>query len=180
MKFSSQLALVCLATGAYSRTVIERDLKVVTGVLSQVQTGIDNLDTVVKAFNDNPAPLTSASSKLVSTIKSGTTTIKGSSNLGLFEALALLQPVQDLQAHSKTLSDDLKAKRPAIQTAKQCDVTRQHISDIITASQALIDAVVSKVPKLAQGIAADQAAGISKVLNKAAADFAPGSCTNAA
>ena len=181
MKFSSQLYVLCLATGAYGRAVVEeRDLQTVTGALTQVQTGIDGLDSVVNAFNGDPAPVQSQSSQLVSTINAGTTAVQGSTPLTVADTIALFGPVGVLKTHAQTLSDDLTSQRPAIQAAKLCDVTRQQISDINTASQALISAIVAKVPDAGKPIAQSQADGITQVLNGAQANFAAGQCTNAA
>lgn len=181
MKFSSQLAILCLATGAYSRAVVEeRDLQTVTGVLTQVQTGIDSLDSVVNAFNGDPAPLQSKSGQLVSIINAGITTVQASTLLTASETVALYNPVNELKAHAQALSDDLKGQRPAIQTARLCDVTRQQISDINSASQALITAIVDRVPPAGKSLAQMLADGITQVLNGAQANFAPGQCTNAA
>ncbi|GJN72517.1 hydrophobic surface binding protein A domain-containing protein [Purpureocillium lilacinum] len=180
MKFLSQAAVLLLATGVYSRAVEQRDLATVTGVLTQVQTGIDTLDAAVKAFNGDPAPVKDKSDALVATINTGTTTVQGSTPLTVQDTIALFNPVNELKAHAQTLSDDLLARRADVAAAKQCDVTRNQIGQINTASQGLITAIVDKVPPEGKAIAQQQAQGIIDVLTEAQANFASDKCQNAA
>ncbi|KAK2595113.1 hypothetical protein QQS21_007139 [Conoideocrella luteorostrata] len=185
MKFTTTSVVLCAASGAYAYTYpppsrfVNRDAKAITDVLAAVQTNIDGLDTAVKGWDCNPGPVLKASYGLVSTIKSGVTTVSASPNLTLDESLTLLQPVQDLKTHAQTLVDDIKGKKDQIQRDFECDVVRQTINDMSTNSQALVDATVSKVPAEAQDIAKQQAQGIIDVLNDAQTAFNAANCVNA-
>jgi hypothetical protein len=160
-------------------TLVLRDLATVTSVVAQVDAGIRNLDTAVKAFAGNPAGIADASTSLLSMIRSGTTTIQASTELSLQDALNLQSIVTGLQGNAQTLVTDLAAKKAAFQQASLCDVVRQQVNDISSGSGALISAVVSKVPQAAQAIAAQLASGFTDTLAQSQAAFAQGNCTNA-
>lgn len=171
MKFTTSITLFSVISGAFG-LVIERDLATVKKVTADVQAGIDDLGAAAKAFNGDIQPIAEAAAKLITTIKSGTTTVAASSNLSVGDALALVDGTKNLQAHSQALVDQFKARKGDIQKAKQCEVTKATITEINTDSQALIKAIVSKVPPFAQGIAAKQSQGIINVLNDAQNSFA--------
>ena len=190
MKFTSQLAIAALAVGASAHAVdspskvvravpnVVRQIATVTGVLDQVGSGIQSLDSAVKGFSGSGGPLTSAANALTSTINQGTSTVSGSQDLSLTDALGLQAPVQALTAKAQTLTNDLLSKRSALEAAGLCETTRSEISDINTASQALIKATVAKVPKAAQAIAQALAAGLTKVLGEAQSDFSTANCVD--
>ncbi|KAF4456628.1 cell wall protein [Fusarium austroafricanum] len=159
-------------------SLVQRDLATVTGVLNDVGSGIDGLDSAVKAFKGNSDPVVDAAEKLVSVINAGKTKVDKSDDLSLSDALGLQDPVKDLTKKAETLTDDLKAKRPQIQEAGLCGTTRTQISDINTASKKLIASVVSKVPKAAQGIAENLASGLTDVLNEAQDAFSEKNCVD--
>ncbi|UNI22326.1 hypothetical protein JDV02_008225 [Purpureocillium takamizusanense] len=183
MKF---LTLACLATSAVAGVVepptrvFERDLATVTGAISNVGNEIDNLDKAAKGFSGDQKPVVAAAEKLVSALKDGKSKVAGSDDLSLADALGLQEPVKALQAKAETLEKDFKAKIPEIQKAGACGTVRQKLSDINENSQALITAVVSKVPKDAQPIAKSLADGLTQVLNKAQDDFSEANCKDSA
>lgn len=183
MKFTSSSILFCAVSGAYAypshQLLNTRDAKAITDVFAAVQTNIDSLDQAVLGWTCNPGPVLKASYGLVSTIKSGITTVSANANLTLSESLSLLTPVQNLKTHAQTLVTDLKAKKAQIQTDFECDVVRQTIADMATNSQGLVDATISKVPPEAQDIAKGQAQGIIDVLNDAQTSFNTTNCVNA-
>ncbi|KAL3956740.1 hypothetical protein ACCO45_009586 [Purpureocillium lilacinum] len=170
MKF---LTLACLATSAVAGV---RDLATVTGVISNVGNEIDNLDKAAKAFSGDQKPVVAAAEKLIQALKDGKTKVAGSDDLSLADALGLQEPVKALQAKGETLEKDFKAKRSEVEKAGACGTVRQNLGDINENSQALISAVVSKVPKDAQAIAKSLADGLTKVLNQAQDDFSEANC----
>jgi len=171
MKFSGAVVLAA-AAGTYAQ------LPVVQGVLDKVGSGIDALDSAAKGFNGDVAAVKSKADALVAAIKSGKTTIDGSSDLTLNDALGLTTPVQALTKKGQALADDFKAKRSDVEKAGACDTVRSELSDINTNSQALIKSVVSKVPTAAQSIAQQLADGLTQVLNQAQTDFSEANCKN--
>lgn len=177
MKFS--LALACLAAEAIAyQPLAVRDISTITGVLNNVKTSLQNLDSAVKSATDDPAPLLKASNALLDTLKSGKTKVDGTSDLSLTDAVSLTQPVQDLTKLGQTLADDLKGIRTKVEKLGECDVVRTQISSINSGSQALIKSVVSKVPEEARDIANQLSAGLTKVLEQSQADFSEANCKN--
>lgn len=186
MKFSTSFFLSCLATSAYARVagndarsfyVEERDLATITGVLSKVDTGINNLDTAVKAYTGGSGTnIISVANTLISTINAGKTTVDGQPQLSLADSLALQGPVKTITNSATTLVDDLTAKRSLIISNKLCATTRGLVTKIDSSANALIDSVVSKVPAAAQGIAEGLVADLKAVLAKAKANFSTANC----
>ncbi|KAJ0114867.1 cell wall protein [Diaporthe amygdali] len=181
MKYSFTVA--ALAAGAYAtnlpRVILERDLATIQGVIGDVSTKLQALNTAAQSFSGDASALTSASSDLSSTIKSGTSTVQGTDALTLTDAVSLQSTVQGLQGNAQTLVDNLSSKKSAIEQAGLCDTVLQQSQGLSTDSQALIDAVVSKVPQEAQSIAQNLVAGFTATLQQNQANFAQGNCTNA-
>ncbi|KAG5984183.1 hypothetical protein E4U55_005796 [Claviceps digitariae] len=181
MKFSA--VLVCLASQAMARrslTLAERDSSTISGVLQNVQSDIQNLDSAVKAGVTDPEPLLKASNALVKTLRDSKAKVDSSSDLTLTDAVKLTQPVQDMAKTSQDLVDNLKAMRGAIEKLGYCDAVRTQTASINDGSQALIKSVVSKVPQEAQDIASQLSAGLVKILNQAQDDFSETNCKNSA
>ncbi|KAK2602942.1 hypothetical protein N8I77_009436 [Diaporthe amygdali] len=181
MKYS--LTVAALAAGACAtnlpRVILERDLATIQGVIGDVSTKLQALNTAAQGFSGDASALTSASSDLSSTIKSGTSTVQGTDALTLTDAVSLQSTVQGLQGNAQTLVDNLSSKKSAIEQAGLCDTVLQQSQGLSTDSQALIDAVVSKVPQEAQSIAQNLVAGFTATLQQNQANFAQGNCTNA-
>lgn len=179
MKVTAQIAFIFLAVGVYSRTVSPRALQDFQDVLAGVQGDVDALDTTVKAFNGNGAPVQAAAATLVSTIQSGNSYLSGQPQLTLGETLTLNSNVDSFKTHAQTLVNDLKAKRPAVAAASLCAVTRQQIATINTNSQTLMNTIVSKVPAIAQSIAQAQVTALTNILNDAQNAYSTTNCVNA-
>lgn len=182
MKYS--LTLAALAAGVYAtnlpRVVLERDLATIQGVIGDVSTKLDALNSAAQSFSGDAAGLTQASSDLSSTIQSGTSTVQGTDALTLTDAVSLQSTVQGLQGTAQTLVDNLGSKKSAIEQAGLCDTVLQQSEGLSTDSQGLIDAIVGKVPQEAQSIAQNLVAGFTSTLQQNQANFAQGNCTNAA
>ncbi|KAM5345107.1 hypothetical protein ACJ41O_010969 [Fusarium nematophilum] len=192
MRFTAQIVSLCQIAGFLSLataspdgvirdppSLVERDLATVTEVLNDVGSGIDNLDSAVKSFNGGDSgPVVDAAESLVSAINDGKSRVDDSDDLSLSDALALQDPVEDLTDKAQTLTDDLKDRKSAIQEAGLCGTTRSQITDINSASQELIDSVVSKVPEGAQSIARELASALIDVLNDAQDAFSESNCAD--
>ncbi|KAG6008167.1 hypothetical protein E4U21_004925 [Claviceps maximensis] len=179
MKFSA--FLVCLASQALARRSLplaERDLQTITGVLQNVQSDIQSLDSAVKAGGTDPEPMLKASNTLIKTIKDSKSKVDGSSELTLTDAVKLTQAVQDMTKVSQDLVDNLKTMKATIEKLGYCDAVRTQTSSINDESQALIKSVVSKVPEEAQDIAGQLSAGLVKVLKQVEDDFSAQNCKN--
>ncbi|KJZ69115.1 hypothetical protein HIM_11494 [Hirsutella minnesotensis 3608] len=179
MKFSAQLAVAALVAGAFAVPVVERDLRLITGVFDKVSADIRNLDAAVTSFQRDTAPVYAASGKLVATIDSGASEVGSSPDLSLGDALGLTSAVDGLKGVSRSLTDHLLARRKDIEQIRQCTQTLGQFERIVASSTNLINAIVSKVPGIAQGIARNKADEIITVLNQAKNNFAPGNCNDA-
>lgn len=181
MKYSFTVAALVAGACATNlpRVVLERDLATIQGVIGDVSTKLTALNDAATAFSGDATGLTSASSDLSSTIKSGTSTVQATETLTLTDAVSLQSTVGGLQTSAQTLVDNLASKKSAIEQAGLCDIVLQQSQGLSTDSQALIDAVVSKVPQEAQSIAQGLVAGFTATLQQNQANFAQGNCTNA-
>ncbi|KID99918.1 cell wall protein, partial [Metarhizium majus ARSEF 297] len=173
MKF---LALTTLASGAYAGVLVQRDLATIQAAMTSTGQGLDGLDTAIKGFSGDPAPVLAASNSLIQALKDGKAKIDPSSDLTLADALGLQAPASDLQKKGDALLADLKAAVPTIEKAGMCEVTFTQTSDLNTAAKALIDSVVSKVPTAAQSIAQGIVAGLLKDLQDAQDAVGPANC----
>ncbi|GAB0138827.1 hypothetical protein EsDP_00007049 [Epichloe bromicola] len=175
MKF---LILTTLASTAFGAALYERDLATIKAAMTAAGTDIVGLDNSVKGFSGDPNSLLSASNKLIQTLKDGKAKVDPSSSLSLAEALGLQEPAKDLQSKGDALLASLKSKKDAIAAKGLCEATFTQASGVNTASKALIDSVVSKVPEAAQGIAKGIVAGLLKDLKEAEDTFSPANCKN--
>ncbi|KAG5976470.1 hypothetical protein E4U55_007336 [Claviceps digitariae] len=171
MKYSTAIAVIA-ATGAYA------DLQTVKDVLTSVSGGIEGLETAAQSFSGNVGDVKSEADRLVAVIKKGKSTVDGSSDLTIQDALGLTSPVQDLTKKSQALLTTFKSKRPDVEKVAACDTVRSELGDINENSQGLIKSVVSKVPKDAQSIAESLASELTKVLAQAQDDFSEANCKN--
>ncbi|KAG5917739.1 hypothetical protein E4U61_002440 [Claviceps capensis] len=169
MKFSAAVTVIA-AAGAYA------DLQIVKTVLSDVSSGIESLDTAAKGFSGDVGAVKSKADSLIASLKKGKSTVDGSSDLTLQDAIGLSDPVQGLTKKGQTLLDTFKAKRSDVEKAGACETVRGELKDINDNSNALIKSVVAKVPKDAQTIAEGLAAGLTKVLSQAQDDFSEANC----
>lgn len=180
MKFS---IIACAITGALAlntNLLAERDASTITAILSDVKKNLETLDSAVKSYSGDKAPLLKASNDLITTLKDGKTKADASSQLDLNDAVTLTGPVQDLTKTGQGLADDLKAFKSTIEKEGQCVLVRTQVNDVNDASQALIKAVVAKVPQEAQGIASQLSAPLVKVLQDTVDQFSEQNCKDSA
>ncbi|KAM3514701.1 hypothetical protein MY11210_001672 [Beauveria gryllotalpidicola] len=154
-------------------------LVLVTAITGDVKANVDGLDTAVKGWTSDRAPVLDASNKLVATIDQGTSTVQGNADLTLNEALSLLSQVKDLNAHAQILVDDSKGKKDGFQQAGLCGVISSQITSITDKSKGLVDTTVSKVPPATQNITKEQAQGFLDVLASVQTTFSTDNCKNA-
>ncbi|KAM3510937.1 hypothetical protein MY11210_005403 [Beauveria gryllotalpidicola] len=171
------LSLVYLASGI-AASVVRRDLATITSVLNDVGTDLDGLNTATKNFNGNPDGLLDASNKLVQGLKDGDAKIQPLPPLSLNDALGLTGPAKELQTKGDALLASIKERKAAIAEADLCEGTFLQVSDLKTASDALIKSVVSKVPAAAQSIAQGLVAPLQEALAEAKDLFSSANCQN--
>ena len=177
MKFSAQLAAACLATSAMAGTIAIRSLQDFEDVLTGLEADVDSLDAAVNAFTGDETPVLAAATTLIDDINAGNTKLSTEPQLSVTDALTLNGEVTTFKQHAQTLVNDLKTQLPAVEAAGDCADVQTQIANINTASQQLIDTMVSKVPAAVQSIAKSQADGITQILDDAQTAYA--SCVNA-
>lgn len=173
MKFST----VLLAATA-SAAVVERSNGDIVKVLASVQSGVEKLDSAANSYNGDKAPLIKASDALIQTIKDGKTKVDATGKLSPLEGTELVQPTNELNDEAKKLVKDLTSKRDQVEKAGECDTVREKLQAISSNSQALIKAVVAKVPESLSDIAAGLSKKVTDTLNEAADAFSEANCKN--
>ncbi len=175
MKFS---IIACAVTGALALTnqLVDRDAAEVTSILGNVKKSLEALDAAVKGYTGDKATILKASNDLISTLTDGKTKVDASAELDLNDAVSLTTPVQDLTKTGQALAADLKDFKATVEKEGECTLVRTQVGNVNDASQALIKAVVSKVPQEAQQIAAQLSAPLTKVLQESVDEFSEQNC----
>ncbi|RMJ21428.1 Cell wall [Aspergillus sp. HF37] len=148
-------------------TVVERDLATMTSIISEVGGAVGDLHKAIKAYNGGPIkPVQQASNELISTIEQGTQDAKASSDLTFSEAISLSKPVQDLIGKVEATIGDLVSKKQMAVEACAGQLVLKSLKEQKAASEALADAITSKVPSGAQELASRLASGIADAIQK--------------
>ncbi|KAG6028066.1 hypothetical protein E4U41_000782 [Claviceps citrina] len=181
MKFTTPLALLCAvsssARGLVVANVRPRDLSSSLAILADVRSNIDALDAALrKPWTNDPTPLLGASNGLIASLAHGKDTISAGPALGLADAVKLVRPVKELQAHAQALLDSLRGDKPQIRQARLCDVVARQVDAIDGDGEALTKAIVDKVPDTAQHVAAMMSQGLLDILTEAKKEFSAGNC----
>lgn len=177
MRITTVLPVATLVLSVASEGIlVERDVATITNVLDVVGSGLTALDNAVSEFTDDISSIDTVGAALQLTINSGTSSVVGSGDLTLNDAIALSIPVTALQSLGETLVANLISKRPAFEAAAKCTSISSQVSGIQSASQTLIAAIVALVPEIAQGLAASLAAPFEAALAQGADAFTPSNC----
>jgi hypothetical protein len=162
-----------LALGAVADpTPVKRQLTTIQGVISSISSNVATLDTAVQGYKGGDASsLLTQSDSLLSGVQSGTKTVTGSGDLSQNDALSLTSPVQALQSAIQGLVTDLNSKKCDFVAAGSADKVLSNLQQQKTASQALADAITSKVPQALQSIATQLSSGIATALQTGITDF---------
>lgn len=138
---------------------IKRDLATVEAAFANITTALNQLDTDVNALNANSnvadavATLSSDANNVLTALNTGTTNVDATSPLSLSDAISLASVAQGLGTTVNTTINDLIAKQPIINAAGNDPAVVSELQAQYSATQAFIDAVASKVPAIASGIA---------------------------
>lgn len=154
------------------------DANVVTTVLKNVTSNVENLSAIAKTGNANPGTLLKASDGIVQSIASGTAAVKASPNLTFVETVHLIGPVHELSKLSGDLTKNMGNLKASIEKQTLCDVVRLQIGNINDGATGLIKAVNSKVPAAALDISQALSQGITDTLNQIQVDFSTKNCVD--
>lgn len=152
---------------AREATVVERDLATMTSVISDISDQVGNLHDAINSWSGGDIdPVQSASDKLISTIKEGTETAKGSDKLSDSEAFSLTKPVQDLVDKVQSTISDLVDKKSKVVDAGAGGIVLSTLKEQKAAAEGLADAITSKVPESFKSLANKLASQISGAIQK--------------
>ncbi|KAL8287937.1 hypothetical protein RB601_004380 [Gaeumannomyces tritici] len=155
-----------------------RDAQTITNVVTNADNRIKELTAAINGFNGNPAQLLTASTNMLNSLNKGAADITATSPISLNDAVTLQGTVTGLQSDGNALIQALSDKKTAFENAGLCEVVFKQSGDIGDLAKKLIDAVVTKVPKEVQQLAAQVSGGFTDTLKQSQQAFAPGNCTN--
>lgn len=147
--------------------------------ISKVNDDIQALTKAVGAYSGDKGPLVSAANTLLSDVDAGTKSVSAAPDLTQDEALQLATYVTGLSKNGEALETALKGKRDQVEKAGECSTVRGIANDLSTKSQALIAAVVPKVPTALQSTAQALSAQLTTTLKQAQDDFSEANCKDA-
>ncbi|KAE9964129.1 hypothetical protein BLS_008634 [Venturia inaequalis] len=154
-----RFATLAFTTGAIAQ------LTVITPVLDKIAADIGTFDTAVNGYTGgDAADVLSSGKKLLDTINSGVTTVKGSSDLSQNDAIQLTTQFQGLQSASEKVYKSLYEKKCNFASAGKLPEVSSNLQDQLTASKALTDAITSKVPPTLQAVTPSFSSGTDTVL----------------
>ena len=164
---------------AFSGLLFAReDANVVTTVLKNVTSKVENLTAVAKTGDAKPGILLKASDAIVQAIESGTVAVQASPNLTFIETVHLIGPVHQMSKLSSDLTSNMVKLRASIEKQSLCVVVRLQIGNINDGAGKLIKAVNSKVPAAALDISQALSQGITDTLNQIQVDFSEKNCVD--
>ncbi|KAI0550543.1 hypothetical protein F4679DRAFT_205542 [Xylaria curta] len=167
MKTTIFLALACTAAANLQPygypTPVRRDGTTITSVAAQVSDAIIQLDTAVKAFDDDGAQVVSDAAIVVAAVKDGIVAI-AAAGASPDDAAGLQAVSAGLETATMSLTASIVAKEAAIEASDDCEDVRVSIKGVGDAFQSWIDAFVTKLGPAAQEAAAQLNSGIEAVL----------------
>jgi hypothetical protein len=161
------LSLLALASTVYSQGGT-----IITGVVSDIDTATQALDSAVKSFSGDTAALLAAQQKIKNIVDSGVAKVKAAPDLTITEAAGLTSQTTGLQKDVEAVVNDLIAKKDQLVSAGQGQTVESSLKDQLAGAQALAAAITSKVPEGLKSTATQLSAGIADALQKGVTAFA--------
>ncbi|KAL8288271.1 hypothetical protein RB601_004607 [Gaeumannomyces tritici] len=152
-----------------------RQASVLKGAISKVMGNLKTLDTAVQGLDgsnlNSAAPLLGAVEGTQKSLAEASATIKGAKSLGLFEAIGMLQPANDLTAQVQKTLGDLTAKKAVFDQLGVSPAVADALKQQKAASGELTTAMFSKLPAIAQGLGGGTADKLNKAVDDAIKAF---------
>ena len=151
-----KVAFVALISTVFAATLVKRDLKTITEALISVNSAADTFDKSIKSFDGSSGSISTFktnSRNVRKAITTGTTNVQDTGPISIPEALSA-KPIAD--AVIRTLNQtilDLIAKQGTFDSSGTSAVVLEQLQKQSSASQKLVQAIVSKVPSIASGVA---------------------------
>ncbi|KAF2434003.1 hypothetical protein EJ08DRAFT_676381 [Tothia fuscella] len=174
----SLLPLTTLASPIVNKpanTKAVADYATISKILNDIITQCNKLVATAGKFNGEPidaVPILDDSGELLKMLKEGQVTISGTEAIGLIDSIVVLYPVYNLNTAVDGVVKILIDKKAMFDKAGVTMVVADRLDEEKVAAQALVTAVVSKLPAYLPGVIGTTAAQpILDKLDKAAAAF---------
>lgn len=168
-------ATVLAAPVSIQQTSYKRDLPTIQAALNTINSALQDLDNSVKATNSvtlgGGIQLLSAVTNVKTTIQDATTQVRGSEVLNKQDALNLKAATDALTNNVKVTINDVVAKKALVDSLGATPLVAAALQDQKTASVALAQALVSKVPPELGEDAQKSATALSTVLDQGIAIY---------
>jgi hypothetical protein len=185
------VGLLAYTTAAAPTSLLHKVITLrATSGLPDVQAAFNKIqDSIAKMVDDinkwdgqapSAAPIWDSSKNLLTTIKSSTTSISGSSSIGLMDAVGILGPVNILSNKVDDVVTALLTKKGQFDASKTSGQVSEQLVQDQAATKELIKAILGKLPSMTVPIAQPIADGVSQKLDKAVAAYGPGGVAPAA
>jgi hypothetical protein len=169
----SKFVTVGFAAGAMAMpsAILKRDLATIQGAFTNISSAVNTLDAGILSLTSTTDPasaislLETQSQSVTDALNAGTATVTPTSALSLGDSINLLSSSQTLVNNVNKTVQDLESKKSIIDNANADAIVVSQLQSQKVASQAFINAVVSKVPSSVSSIANSQAAQVITVLN---------------
>lgn len=167
MKYQQILSIL-----AFTGTVYSQGGPIVVGVVGDIDTATQALDSAVKSFSGDTQALLAAQQKVKSIVDAGVAKVKAAPDLTVTEAAGLTSQTTSLQKDVEAVVNDLISKKQALYSAGQGQTVESSLKDQLAGAQALAAAITSKVPEALKSTATTLSSGIADALQKGVTAFA--------
>ncbi|KAF7194810.1 Cell wall mannoprotein 1 [Pseudocercospora fuligena] len=160
MRFS----LALFATSALASSLVSRQATGLPADIAAIQAKTEALTTAIEAYQGEVTQalaVNGAAGEVNDAVQAATTTANGLSEIAQNDAIALVNPIQDLAKAVNTSVTALIGKKDLFTTAGLDGAVLSTLQTQSKASQALSDAIVSKLPAGLQGTGANLAKPIA-------------------
>jgi Hydrophobic surface binding protein A len=182
--------LACFTTAAPTSFLLNVLNPRATSGLPDVQAAFNKIqDSIAKMVEDinkwdgqapSSAPIFDSAKTLLATIKASTTSISGSSSIGLMDAVNILGPVNTLSNKVDDVVTALLTKKGAFDASKMTGQVSEQLVQDQAATKELIKAILGRLPSMTIPIAQPIADGVSQKLDKAVTAYGSGGAAPAA
>ncbi|EXF83580.1 hypothetical protein CFIO01_00722 [Colletotrichum fioriniae PJ7] len=170
LSFTFAAVTVLAAPVSIQHAKYKRDLATIQAALNTINSALQGLDNSVKATNTvtlgGGIQLLNAVGNVKSSIEDATTQVQGSEVLNKKDALNLKAATDALTNNVKVTINDVVAKKSLVDSLGATPLVAVALQDQKSASVALAQALVSKVPPELNGDAQKSATALSTVLDQ--------------
>lgn len=148
LAFLSLFAITVPAATPEKRDVspLKRDINTITSIVNAANSKTLVMDGVIKSFSGDEKSLTAAADDLLASIQGGTTQIQSAAKITLPDSILLQTAVEELTLTVNITMTDLISKKKVFVDAGLGPVVYAMLQQQLEASQAMSDAITSKVP----------------------------------